>query len=159
WYAPDSPSTRRWSWWRLFEGYGCAARTFAFAARTGRLQASQLDSSYLAKCEAEIIAAGYDAVNRSLNCSYGRSFDTDSKRQRTAGWYFSSDRVFDATVAFQLNGDLGFREAVISNLNFEAGTNPVNMNYITGLGLRRQREIVHQYAQNDRRVLPPSGLP
>jgi hypothetical protein len=30
---------------------------------------------------------------------------------------------------------------------------------VTGLGWRRQREIVQHYAMNDRRVLPPSGIP
>jgi hypothetical protein len=35
----------------------------------------------------------------------------------------------------------------------------VNVTYLTGLGWKRQREIVHQYAQNDRRVLPPTGIP
>jgi hypothetical protein len=35
----------------------------------------------------------------------------------------------------------------------------VNVAYLTGLGWHRQREIVHQYAQNDRRVLPPTGIP
>jgi hypothetical protein len=34
----------------------------------------------------------------------------------------------------------------------------VNVSYVTGLGRRRQREIVHQYAQNDHRILPPTGL-
>ena len=33
------------------------------------------------------------------------------------------------------------------------------MTYLTGLGWKRQREIVHHYAQNDYRVLPPSGIP
>src|SRR6185369_11496594 len=37
WYDPSDPNTRRWTWWRLFEGYGCAARAYAFAARSGRL--------------------------------------------------------------------------------------------------------------------------
>ena len=44
-------------------------------------------------------------------------------------------------------------------MNFEGGCNPVNVTYLTGLGTRRQREVVDQYAQNDRRVLPPSGIP
>jgi len=44
-------------------------------------------------------------------------------------------------------------------LNYEGGCNPVNVCYVTGLGWKRQREIVHQYAMNDRRVLPPSGIP
>jgi hypothetical protein len=33
------------------------------------------------------------------------------------------------------------------------------MSYLTGMGQRRPRVVVHQYAENDRRVLPPSGLP
>ena len=50
-------------------------------------------------------------------------------------------------------------DAILSNLNYEGGCNPVNVSYVTGLGWKRQREIVHQYAQNDRRVLPPGGIP
>ena len=44
-------------------------------------------------------------------------------------------------------------------MNYEQGCNPVNVTYLTGLGWKRQREIVHQYAWNDRRVLPPTGIP
>jgi len=47
----------------------------------------------------------------------------------------------------------------LTNLNYEEGSNPVNQSYLTGLGWRRPHEIVHQYALNDRRVLPPSGIP
>ena len=50
-------------------------------------------------------------------------------------------------------------EAMLTNLNYEQGCNPVNLVYLTGLGWKRQREIVDQYAQNDRRILPPTGIP
>ena len=50
-------------------------------------------------------------------------------------------------------------DAILGNLNYEAGCNPVNVTYLTGLGWKRQRDIVDQYAENDRRVLPPSGIP
>jgi hypothetical protein len=159
WYNPSDPNTRRWSWWRLFEGYGCAARTYAFAARSGRLPASALDPSYLAKCQAEIIAAGDDHVRFSRDSAYGTSFPDQNKLNRAAGWYFSSERAFDATVAYQLNPRAEYLDTVIGNLNYEAGCNPLNMTFITGVGSKRQREIVHQYALNDRRVLPPSGIP
>ncbi|MBK1884184.1 glycoside hydrolase family 9 protein [Luteolibacter pohnpeiensis] len=159
WYDPSASSTRRWGWWHLFESYGCAARTYAFAARSGRLTASQLDSTYLAKCEAEIIAAADDARDRSDDCAYGSSYEIESKLQRTAGWYFSSDRAFDLTTGYQLTLDSSYHDAVIANVNFELGCNPVNVSYLTGSGLKQQREIVHQYAQNDQRVLPPSGIP
>src|SRR5207245_9508762 len=86
-------------------------------------------------------------------------FDSESKRSRTAGWYFSSDRAFDMTVAYQLNPKPDYITAVLTNMNYEGGCNPVNISLLTGIGSKRQREIVHQYAQNDRRVLPPSGIP
>jgi hypothetical protein len=48
---------------------------------------------------------------------------------------------------------------MVGNLNYEGGGNPVNVSFVEGLGWRRQRDIVNQYAANDRRVLPPSGIP
>ena len=159
WYDPSSRNTRRWSWLRCFEGYGCALRTYAFAARTGRLGANQLDPTYLAKCVAELIAAGDDQTSRSNACAYGSGFEAESKRVRAAGWYFSLDRAFDIAVASQLANKPGYQDALLTNVNYEGGCNPLNLSYITGMGGKRQREIVHQYAQNDRRVLPPSGLP
>ncbi|BCU79571.1 glycoside hydrolase family 9 protein [Luteolibacter sp. LG18] len=159
WYDPSSPATRRWGWWRLFEGYGCAARTYAFAVRSGRRTTAEMDPSYLAKCEAEITAAAADARDRASKCAYGSSFELESKRQRTAGWYFSSDRAFDLAAGQQISPQAGNAEAAMSNINYELGCNPVNISYLAGAGQRQQREIVHQYAQNDWRTLPPTGLP
>jgi hypothetical protein len=83
----------------------------------------------------------------------------ESKRFRTAGWYFATAQAFDIAVAELLNPRPERLEAILGNLSFEAGCNPNNVVFVTGLGWRRQREIVHQYALNDRRVLPPSGIP
>ena len=62
-------------------------------------------------------------------------------------------------VAQQIAPKKRYLDAIISNMNYEGGCNPVNVVYITGLGWKRWRDIVHQYAQNDFRVLPPTGLP
>lgn len=159
WFAPGTRDTRRWSWWKLFESYGCAARTYAFAVRSGRRLPSEMNVPYLAACEAEIVGSGNDMLGRANNCAYGSSFESDSKRQRTAGWYFSSDRAFEMTAAQMISPSAGYEDAVLSNVNFELGCNPVNVSYITGSGQRQQREIVHQYAKNDKRILPPSGIP
>ena len=159
WYDPASADTLKWSWWRLFEGYGCAARSYAFAARTGRLDASQLDAAYLAKCTAQIVAAGNEGLARSQASAYGTAFELESKRFKVGGWYFSADRAFDITAAYQLTPRADYLDAILTNLNYEGGCNPVNMPYLTGIGAKRQREIVNQYSQNDRRVLPQSGLP
>jgi hypothetical protein len=162
-FDPADSQTRRWTWWRLYEGYGCAIRSYAFAAKTGRLKADQLNAQFLGKCQNEILAAGRDQSRFARECAYGSSFPDPTKRFRSAGWYFSSDRAFDMAVAWQLESGQGdraaFLEAMVSNMNYEGGCNPVNVVYVTGLGWKRQREIVHQYAQNDRRILPPSGIP
>ena len=78
---------------------------------------------------------------------------------RTAGWYFSTSQAFDIAVADLLDPRPERMEEILGGINFEAGCNPNNVVFVTGLGWKRQREIVHQYAMNDRRVLPPSGIP
>jgi len=159
WYDPSSPSTLHWGWWRLYEGYGCAARSYAFAARSGRLQASQLDAAYLAKCENQIKLAAQDRTTNAREHAYGSSFPNETKRIQSAGWFFSSERAFDIAAGYQLDPRDEFTEAIVSNMNYEGGCNPVNMPYVTGMGWKRQRQIVHQWAHNDRRELPPSGIP
>ncbi len=159
WFDPSDPATLRWGWWRLWESYGRAIRSYAFAARSGRLQASQLDPAYLAKCEQQVLLGAQDTMNNARQSAYGTSFPLETKNVRAAGWYFSSERAFDITVGYQLDARPEFLDAILSNLNYEGGCNPVNVTYVTGLGWKRQREIVHQYAQNDRRVMPPAGIP
>jgi hypothetical protein len=156
---PADRGTHRWSWWRMFEGYGCAVRSYAFAVRSGRLPAGSLDLDYLTQCEAEIVITADEQAGYAKDHAYGSSFALPYKIHRNAGWHFSSERAFDLTVAYQLEPKPEYLEAVLSNLNYEGGCNPLNRPFITGLGWPRQREIVHQHAQNDWQVLPPSGLP
>ncbi len=165
WYHPDDPATRKWGWWRLYDGYGNAARSYAFAHKSGRLQGKQLDELMVRGCENEVAAGAEDQLRRSLQSAYGTSFPVETKRVRSAGWYFSSGAAFDLAVGCQLdypvNRDLRpkFLDALLANFNYELGCNPVNVCFVTGLGFKRPQEIVHHFAQNDRRVLPPSGIP
>src|SRR5205823_3382333 len=50
-FDPADPDTRRWGWWRLYESYGRAIRSYAFATKSGRLKREQLDQSFLRRCE------------------------------------------------------------------------------------------------------------
>ncbi len=165
WLSPSDPNTRKWGWWRLFDAYGAAIRSYAFGVRTGRVEARQLRPLILEQCESEIAAAGEDQLRRSERSAYGTSFPEETKKARTAGWYFSGDAAFDLAVAAQLDYPerkdprRRFVSAIMANLSYEQGCNPVNVVYLTGLGSKRQREIVHQFAQNDDRVLPPTGIP
>ncbi|MEO6183795.1 MAG: glycoside hydrolase family 9 protein [Verrucomicrobiota bacterium] len=163
-FKPNDRETKRWTWWSLFESYGCAIRSYAFAVKTKRLQTEQLDSNFLKLCEDEIISAARDQLRYANENAYATSFPSESKRFRNAGWYFSTDRAFELATACQIDFPRlndprpQFLDAIIGNMNYEAGCNPVNVSFITGIGWKRPREMVHHYAQNDWRVIPPSGL-
>jgi len=165
WLKPGDPGIRLWGWWRMYACWGNAIRDYAFAARSGRIQSEKLNPQLLADCENEIIATADDQLHRSQQSAYATSFPLETKATRTAGWYFSGDAAFDLAVACQLDFPQmndprpNYVAAILGNLNYEAGCNPLNVTYLTGLGWKRQRDIVDQYAENDRRVLPPSGIP
>jgi hypothetical protein len=161
WFNPSDPATVRWGWWHMCQCFGHAIRSYAFAVRSGRVASnSQLDASFLGKCQAEIAAAGDLALNWSRMNAYGTSFPDATKRVLTAGWYFSTHQAFDMTVAYQLNAKPEYLDGMLANMNYEAGCNPVNVSYVTGLGWKRQRDIVSQCALYDtRHLLPPSGIP
>jgi hypothetical protein len=158
-FDPSDRNTWHWTWERMFEAYGCAIRSYAFAARSGRVAEAKLDPAYLAKCRAEIAGAARDHVDWADANAYGTSFPIESKRFRTAGWYFSTAQSFDIAVAELLAPRPGSLDAIWGDIDFEAGCNPNNVVFITGLGWKRQHEIVHQYAMNGRQALPPSGIP
>lgn len=159
WYDPSNGATWRWGWWHCSECYGHAARSYAFAVTSGRLTSSQIDPAYMAKCQAEVIAAGDMMLSFAQQSSYGTSFPTETKAVQGAGWYFSDDQAFDMAVAYQLNHKQDYITAMLENMNYEGGCNPVNVCYLGGLGWKRQRDVVSQYALNDRRKSPPSGEP
>lgn len=159
WFDPSDSKTWRWGWWHMAECYGNAVRSYAFAARSGKLPASALDPAYLAKCEAQVIAAGDMQLGFSQASAYGTSFPTQTKAVQGAGWYFSQDQAYDMTVAYQINPKPEYMAAIIANMNYEGGCNPVNLCYLSGLGWKRNRDVVSQYAENDRRLSPPSGEP
>lgn len=158
-FDPSSREMKKWSWVRMFESCGCAIRSYAFAVKSGRATMDKLNAAHLEKCHSEIQAQAGDQVRWATASAYGTSFPDVSKRFRTAGWYFSDDAVFDILTAGALKEDPAALAAILSNLNYEGGANPNNVAFLTGLGWKRQREIVHQYAMNDARVLPPPGIP
>jgi hypothetical protein len=160
WYPdPTDLTTFKWGWWRMFESYGNAARDYAFAVSSGRLAPGQINQTYRAKCVAVITNCGNDNLQWSQDHAYGSSFPDVVKIYRGGGWYFSTVQAFDIVVAHQLNPRPEYLDAILLNLNYEGGCNPVNVTFATGLGWKRQRSIVDQYSVNDRRAMPKDGMP
>ena len=156
---PADPATFRWGWQRMGVCYGNAIRDYAFAVTTGRLQPSQVQPDYLANCVNVITNCANDVLGWSQDNAYGTSFPDLTKAYRGGGWYFSSEQGFDLVVAYQLNPNPAYVDALLRNMNFEAGCNPVNVSYVTGLGWKRPRNVVDQYSINDRRAMPKDGVP
>ena len=156
---PTDPATFRWGWGRMYACYGNAIRDYAFAVSNGRLTAGQIQQAYLAKCINVITNCGNDILSYSRDNAYGSSFPDLTKAYRGGGWYFSAEQAFDMVVAYQFNPDPQYVDALLRNMNFEGGCNPVNVSYITGLGWKRPRNVVDQYSLNDRRTLPKDGVP
>lgn len=151
---PASKSVRRWSWWRLYGGYGNAIRTLAFGGSGG-------DGAYRAVCHNEVLLGGMDQVHRATNDAYGLSFPVESKRFYAAGWFFGSAPAFDLMAALQASPtpsqEAALRAALWGNLSYEWGGNPVDRTFVTGWGGHFPLHPVSQQAQNDTHVLPPSG--
>lgn len=156
-FDPSDPKTRQWGWVHLSDSYGNAIRSYAFADRSA--PGRQLNPDHLKKCRDEIQAAGQDQLDWANACAYATSFPTESKHFKVAGWYFAAPNAFDLMTAYLLDPQPVLLDAAIGNLNFEAGANPNNVAFLTGVGWRRQHEIVCQFSQNARRTLPPDGIP
>ena len=107
---------REWDWLSLYQGYGCAFRDYAFAARVGKLAAGKLDSNYLALCQAEIQYAADYAVGSSADNAYGSSFSDENKGLRVAGWYFSGEQTFDLAVGYLLNPQPAYLDGFSPNV-------------------------------------------
>src|SRR6185437_15015887 len=156
---PADPGTFYWGWWKMYACYGNTVRDYATAVSSGRLNPSQIDSNYLAECITTITNCGNDQLQWSADNAYGSSFPDQTKAVLSAGWYFSPVQAFDLVVAQQFNPNPAYVDAIIKNLNYEGGCNPVNVTYITGLGWKRQTQVVDQYSENNYTVLPKDGVP
>jgi Glycosyl hydrolase family 9/Cellulase N-terminal ig-like domain len=156
---PTDHATFRWGWLRMYASYGNVVRDYAFAVKSGKLNNAQVQQDYLGKCIDVITNCANDVLSWSQDNAYGTSFPDLSKAYRGGGWYFSTAQAFDMVVAYQVNPDARYVDALLHNMNFEGGCNPVNVAYVSGLGWKRMRNIVDQYSLNDRRALPKDGIP
>jgi Glycosyl hydrolase family 9/Cellulase N-terminal ig-like domain len=156
---PTDSSTFRFGWQRMFASYGDVIRSYAFGVASGRLTAGQINQVYLAKCINVITNCGNDVLSWSQHNAYGTSFPDLTKAYRGGGWYFSSEQAFDMVVAYQFEANPLYIDALLRNMNFEAGCNPVNVSYVSGLGWKRPRNIVDQYSLNDIHTMPKDGIP
>ncbi|MBP7126482.1 glycoside hydrolase family 9 protein [Myxococcota bacterium] len=154
----DARRFRKWQWVPLTEGYGNATRSCALSGVTGRPGRSALPPSLGEQCRKEMDTVGDELASWSLASAYGTSFPLEAKRHRTAAWYFSAEQAFDLELAAVGRRRPDLQEAALANQHYTLGANPVDVCFLTGLGARRPRNIVHQWTLNDWRRLPMAGI-
>jgi hypothetical protein len=154
---PTDSSTFRWGWWQMSESWGNAIRDYAFAVPSGRRQTADMNATYLAKCQSQVVQAGDNAVAYGQGSAYGTPFPPATKAVLGGGWYFSLDQAADMAVAYLISPKQSYIDGLVAAMNYEGGSNPVNTCYLEGLGVKREQQTVSQYAHNSRRVLSPTG--
>ncbi len=158
-FQPRAESTHLWGWVSLHEGYGNAIRSYALANPEIRPAAGKRNQGFLKACLAELWRKGSDLEKWSQDSAYGLSYPTPSKEAKTAGWHFATADMFDAVCTNVARESGQLNDAILANLEYELGANPDNVVFLTGLGHRRQFEIVHQWGQNDGLQMPIAGIP
>jgi hypothetical protein len=155
---------RRFTWQRLYESVGAAMRTYAFSNRGAlreqeRSFASDLVGGrrYVDHVLEEIIAAGDDQVARAQGSPFGASVTVESKRFGATNYFFGGSESFDLIAAELLDPKPEYGHTLLSNVNYQAGGNPLNVSFLSGLGWKQPRNFVSQWANNDERKLPPIG--
>src|SRR5579859_2064435 len=101
---------------------------------------------------------GGDQLSWAFAGAYSTSLPVPTKATDQAGWYFSGTQAFDLAVANRVQPKAVYVDAILTNIGYETGANPVNLSYLSGLGWQRPREMVSQFFENDRHRLPPTGI-
>lgn len=162
WPDPTGPQAVRWGWWPLYEAYGWAARTYAFAEKNGGLPVGTADPVYLAAMQLAICQAGDAVLKLRKDNAFGIPLSLSGKRRAQMGWYWAMDQSFDAVGAWLLTEDPERRarllDALIDAAGFESGGNPSDRSFVSGSGPVWRRQIVNRLSLNDDRVLAAPGL-
>lgn len=163
WPDPLDGRDRKWGWFPLYEGYGSAARVYAFAEAPGFLAPGSADPAYLERMR-EVIRGAAEVWLRLADANaYGLPMSLSSKRQKRAGWFWAMDSAVDVAAAFLLNPDKDFRQRALTALalwsGYEAGGNPIDRSFFTGDGPVWRRQAVNRISLNDDRRLAVPGIP
>lgn len=148
------PTKKRWDWWPMFESAGHAATTYAF------LEDRKRDPKMLEGSRAAIREAAAMHVRHSEAYPYRLSMPEPSIRYGQYGWIFPGDLAgYDLLMGYALDKDRRFLEVALDNLHYICGANPSGHFLQTGLGAKRNIEVVDQESAFDNIIEPVPGIP
>jgi glycosyl hydrolase family 9/cellulase-like Ig domain-containing protein/PKD domain-containing protein len=148
------PGKKRWDWWPLFEGVGYAVNTYLFLKERAR------DSEMLAKCRTALREACAMHLADSAAFPYRLSMPQPTIRHGNYGWVFPGDLAgYNLLMGYAVDGDRRYLECALDNLAYTCGANPSGYFLQTGLGWKRNIEVVSDASNSDGITEPIPGLP
>jgi len=148
------PSKRRWGWLWLLEGVGSSVHTYV--SMTGR----RTDESMLRRCREALVAACEMHVADGEKHPYRLSIPQPTIRHGQYAWHFPGDAWgFNLLAGYALTKDRRYLQCALDNFYFTLGINPWGYCQQTGLGQKRNIEVVDNESWFDDIIEPVSGLP
>lgn len=148
------PEEARWGWVFLVESIGHAARRYA------TMTERPTDPAMKERCRQVIFKAADAHVANTNAFPYRMAMPPDSLRFGAYGWYFPAAQwSYDILVANALQPKQEYVEAALRQVDYTLGANPFGYALNTGIGFKRNIEIVHNPSNYDRIIEPAPGIP
>ncbi len=156
----DPQTSWNWGWWPLEESAGLATRAYAYGLRAGK------DPDLLQACREGrwgVLSAARKTMSWQQQWATRVSFAPEAWNYGRWGWYFLSDvSSYDLVLAATLIPDPereAFLQAACFNADQEFGNAADDVVSITGLGVKRPVDHVHQISRFSGLVEPVPGIP
>lgn len=148
------PDEKRWGWWGMFDAVGNAVAAYTF------LDGRDRDPQMLEKCRAAIRDACKAHLSDTDHNPYRLSIPQASVDYKNYGWYFPGDLAgWDLLLGYALDKKREYVQCAFDNMSYTFGANPFGYFLHTGLGSKRNIEVVSDYANNDNVIEPIPGIP
>ena len=147
------PAQRRWGWWALFEAQGYAVMSIVAGPKSP-------GDDLLARCKAELKTACDALVAQSDANPYRLSFPPSSVQHKSFGWFFPGEMAgYPLLMGFRASGDARYLQCALDNMSYSMGTNASGHFLFSGLGHKRNAEVVHDPSKHDDIAEPSPGIP
>jgi hypothetical protein len=151
--AHFDPALKRWDWWALFEAQGYAVHSLVAGPRA-------LDDDLLARAKEELRKTCERLVAYAAAQPYRLSFPQESLPHKRYGWFFPGEMAgYHLLMGHKAFGEARYLQCALDNLGYTMGANPAGYFLFTGLGHKRNIEIVHDPSKHDDIIEPSPGIP
>jgi hypothetical protein len=148
------PERKRWDWWPLFDAVGYAAKSYIFMTERKH------EPRMLERCKQALRDVCQMHLDDAAEHPYRLSMPRPSVRHGTYGWYFPGDLAgYNLLMGYALDRDQRYLQCALDNLAYTFGANPHGYFLQTGLGHKRNIEVVDQESGYDGIIEPVPGLP